>query len=147
MIKVAKNKNLKKVKAEIPRQLHMALIKIQAEEDLDYDDACIRASILLDMNSEEHKKSVKKEAERIHKKRFFKEVGKTHATWREKGRQEGYEEGRNAGYTDGMNQHKITYPCNVCGKPITMYPGSNDHEAMKQFMKQAGWSHAECLKK
>lgn len=134
------------VKTEIPRQLHMALIRIQAEEDLDFIDACIKASILLPENSTQYKEEVKKEAEQIHKVKFMREVGKTHESWKKKYYGEGFRDGENAGYRKGVNDYKITYPCHICGKPIVMAPGGNDHQAMVEMMKQKGWAHGDCLK-
>jgi len=40
------------VKAEIPKALYMAIVRVQAAESLDWAEACNRAATLLDANSE-----------------------------------------------------------------------------------------------
>ena len=39
------------VKAEIPKALYMAIVRLQAAESLDWEDACVRAAELIDANS------------------------------------------------------------------------------------------------
>lgn len=39
---------------------------------------------------------------------------------------------------------EITYPCSVCGQPITMLPGHSDHIAMQKLMFLNGWRHPDC---
>ena len=75
------------------------------------------------------------------------EVNKAKKTWRKKGYDSGYREGDKAGYQRGVKQYKVTYPCSVCGGELVMMPGAKDHEAMKAFMKQAGWAHSSCIEK
>jgi hypothetical protein len=49
-----------------------------------------------------------------------------------------------SGYYEAEKKFKITYPCSVCGKPMVMEPGEEDHIAMKKYMKEHGWHHGEC---
>ncbi len=51
----------------------------------------------------------------------------------------------NRGYADAKKKYKITYPCASCGKPITMFPGDEDHEFVKKQLKEEGWSHGSCV--
>ncbi|MFG1449598.1 MAG: hypothetical protein AAE983_03025 [Thermoplasmataceae archaeon] len=63
----------------------------------------------------------------------------------ENGRSRGYEEGWSDGFDEAIEDYRITYPCSVCGKPIEMMPGDNDHKAMIGYMKEKGWAHSKCL--
>jgi len=135
------------VKTEIPWELHMALIKVQASEELDYEQACERASQLIDTNSEEYRRAVQSEANRLKKSQLMTEINKAKKTWRKKGYSSGYKDGDKAGYQRGVQEYRITYPCSVCGGELVMMLGAKDHEAMKFMMKQAGWAHSSCLEK
>ena len=132
---------------DIPRELHMSLIKLQAEHDLDYDEACVRASRLLDANSREFKLAVEKEVGSIKRGLMLSESNRFKKTWKEQGYEEGYGEGDAAGYSRGAKEHKIVYPCSVCGREIIMLPDGPDHRAMKDMMKERGWAHGDCVKK
>ena len=63
----------------------------------------------------------------------------------ENGRASGYEEGWSDGFDEAVEDYKITYPCSVCGKPIEMMSGDNDHKAMIGYMKEKGWAHKKCF--
>jgi len=134
------------VKTEIPWELHMALIKVQASEELDYEQACERASQLIDTNSEEYRRAVQSEANRLKKSQLMTEINKAKKTWRKKGYNSGFKDGQKEGYKQGVQQYKVPYPCSVCGRELVMMPGARDHEAMKVMMKHAGWAHTTCLK-
>ena len=56
-----------------------------------------------------------------------------------------YENGLKRGFDEAVDDYKIAYPCSVCGKPIEMMPGDNDHKAMISYMKEKGWAHSKCL--
>ena len=49
------------------------------------------------------------------------------------------------GYYGAEKKFKITYPCSVCGKTMAMYPGEEDHIAMKGYMIDNGWQHMDCM--
>lgn len=61
-----------------------------------------------------------------------------------RGIKEGIDTGYMSGYYEAEKKFKITYPCSVCGKPMVMEPGGEDHIAMKKYMKEHGWHHGEC---
>ena len=128
-------KNRKPVKTKIPWELYMAIVRLQGEEDLDWDQACIRTAELIDVKREEFLKAVDMVADRKYKSRHMKELNSSRKSWTEKG------------YAKGAEEHRITYPCSVCGGDLTIKPGAKDHEAMKEMMKQAGWAHSTCLNK
>ena len=62
----------------------------------------------------------------------------------ENGRKRGYDEGWSEGFDEAIEDYRITYPCNVCGKPIEMEPNSKSHGAMISYMHQNGWGHTNC---
>ena len=62
------------------------------------------------------------------------------------GRARGYNEGWSEGFDEAIDDYRITYPCSVCGKPIEMKTGDNDHKAMTEYMKEHGWHHGNCGK-
>lgn len=62
----------------------------------------------------------------------------------ENGRKRGYDGGWSDGFDEAIENYRITYPCNVCGKPIEMEPNSKSHSAMISYMHQNGWGHTNC---
>jgi hypothetical protein len=72
---------------------------------------------------------------------------KAKKTWTERARKKGFDEGVNKGYQRGLADYKITYECSICDQEIIMRPNSNDHQAMKDMIKQAGWAYSSCLEK
>ena len=137
----------KSVKTEIPWPLHIALIKLQASEEVSYEEACLLASKFLDTNSETFRKEVEREIMKHDRSQLMSSINKSKKTWTEKGRKKGYNEGYRDGYSKGTTDFKITYPCSICGNELGMKPGAKDHEAMKGLMRQAGWAHSTCLNK
>ncbi len=55
-----------------------------------------------------------------------------------------YEYGYAAGYYDADNDFRITFPCSVCYKDITMFPDSGPHEDIAEYLLNKGWSHGDC---
>lgn len=60
------------------------------------------------------------------------------------GKDIGYELGYSEGFDDALKDYRISYPCSVCGKPIEMRSGDDDHKALIDYMKENGWRHAGC---
>ncbi len=112
----------------------MTLVKLQGAEGLDWDEACLHASRLMDVSGKRYRDEIRAEANRVYKKRFMTEINKAKQTWIKKGFQE------------GVNESRITYPCSVCGGELVMKPEAVDHDAMKLLMKEKGWAHSTCLK-
>jgi len=54
---------------------------------------------------------------------------------------------REEGYNAGRSEYRIWYYCNVCGEEITIYPNSNSHKAVINYLREHGWGHIECHKK
>jgi flagellar biosynthesis/type III secretory pathway protein FliH len=137
----------KPVKTSIPWELHMAIIKLQASEEINYEEACLFASKLLEPNSEAYQDEVKKEILKHDRSQLMTSINKGKKSWIDKGRQQGLEEGFKQGFEKGVSEYKITYSCSVCDGELFMKPGANDHIEMKKLMKQAGWAHTTCLNK
>jgi len=127
----------------IPRTLRQAVIKIMAEKDLDWSQACEVAAMLIDSNGKEFQSMVKREADRTYKSRFMSEMNKARVSVRSGGYWEGYADGNEA----GKKEAEITYRCNLCNEPILMLPNSESHKAMVQYMYDHGWGHSSCHEK
>ena len=65
---------------------------------------------------------------------------------KEEGWGDGFDDGKKQGHEQAREEFEISYPCSVCGKPITMKPGSESHKAMVGYMKEHGWGHGNCVK-
>jgi len=115
------------VKAEIPRRLHMSILKVQVAENLDWENACARAAVLLDANSQEFKRAVELEAQRLYKVRFMSELNKGRESIREGAYGIGFEDGHDDALSSIFNLEekdvsKYGFGCAACphcGKPST----------------------------
>jgi len=137
----------KSIKLNIPWELHIALIKLQGRLESTYDEACIKASQLMDPNSAEFEKAVANETRKIEKSQIMSQANKNRKTWTDKGYKKGRKDGDSQGHQRGVSEYRITYPCSICGKEIVMLPNNPDHEAMKPMMKNTGWHHNACQDK
>jgi len=144
MIQMARQKS---VKTEIPWELHMGIIKLQASNECTYNEACIHAVPLLDSNNILFKKAVNTEVSKKDRSSIMTRINKSKASWNEKGRQKGFTEGHTSGYQEAVQEYKIVYSCSVCSGELVMKPGAADHEAMTQIMKENGWAHQTCINK
>ena len=70
----------KSVNSKIPWDFHIALIKLQGRLESTYEEACIRASQLLDPNSKEFEKAVADEINKIEKSQIMSKVNKSRKT-------------------------------------------------------------------
>ena len=131
------------VKVGIPRELYIALLRIQVSNDLDWEGACRRAAILLDENSRKFMKLVRSEAERLYSSRFMQQPNKARKSIAE----EAYNKGYRDGYERGRLDYAIWYYCAVCGEKIYVRPNSNSHMAIIRYMKEDRWGHTTCHKK
>lgn len=128
------------VKAEIPKALYMAIVRLQAAESLDWEEACERAAQLLDANSQEFKRRVKLEAQRLYKQRFMRELNKARETiWRN-----AWEAGRQ---WTRQNEDNFHVPCSICGKPMHFSSLDENWESeIKPTLYRAfkNWCHVKC---
>ena len=67
----------KSIKSMISWELHIALIKLQGRLESTYEEACIRASQLLDINSTEFEKAVATEIRNFEKSQVMSKVNKS----------------------------------------------------------------------
>jgi len=59
-------------------------------------------------------------------------------------RDQAYEEGRQRGVEEAKDRYAVTYPCRVCGKEIVV-TGDHVKRAIKTYMREHGWGHADCV--
>jgi hypothetical protein len=98
----------------IPRKLKMSLLKLQVDEDLSWEEACLRATAMLARQKRTIDRAVAREANRRYKSRHLSELNKARKTIREQGYVQGYADGHR---TAMMSAH-FTVPCPSCGKPM-----------------------------
>ena len=53
------------------------------------------------------------------------------------------DQAKKLGYEEAKNLYLVTYPCNVCGKPMSITT-AKAKEAAARFMVEHGWGHTEC---
>ena len=58
-------------------------------------------------------------------------------------RDQAYDEGYEKGYEEAEELYKVTYPCKICRKMITV-TDKNVKEAIRRYMRQHGWAHTSC---
>ena len=58
-------------------------------------------------------------------------------------RDQAYDEGYEKGYEEAEELYKVTYPCKICRKMITV-TDKNVKEAIRRYMLQHGWVHTSC---
>jgi hypothetical protein len=129
------------VKASIPRQLYMAVVRVQATHNLDWESACGKAAELVDSNSVEFKKAVSREAQRLHKAKFLEEMNRARLSIHNSGFLEGEEWVR-------ANEDSFRAPCSICGKPMRFSSNDNNWEQAKPTLHGAfaQWAHTTCRK-
>jgi len=128
------------VKCEIPKELYLAIVKLQAAEELDWPEACVKAAQLLNSNSEEFKRLVRVEAQRLYKQRFMSELNKAKETVRSNAWEAGGEWVRE-------NEDNFRVPCSICGKPMQFSSLDKNWESeIKPTLYQAfkNWRHTKC---
>lgn len=146
------------VKIEVPKALYMAIVRLQAAESLDWEDACARAAQLIDANSAEFGMAVKREAQRLYNRRFMEQLNKALASVKEKAWNEGFE----AGYDEALysifeleekhlSKHGLGYAlCQHCGKPlygVLVAVNQSLGKWVLEKVREAGWGHTECHEK
>ena len=51
--------------------------------------------------------------------------------------------GLNQGHSKAEALYKVTYPCSICRKTITVTSDA-EKQAIKRYMRENGWGHKEC---
>jgi hypothetical protein len=160
-------RNLSVIVSKIPRSLHQALIRIQAKDDISFEEACEKAAILLDQNSKVFDETINSKANALYKKRHMTELNKARQTISTDGRQASYELGHKAGYQEGLrvgddSGHKRgarelvpkawesgykegsflwKFTCKNCNMPGTL----RDNEWKKIINSAGGVVHTNCV--
>ena len=124
------------MKISVPWELYMSIVKLQAEEELDFEGACQRAAMVLDDKNAKYHEEVKRKANSLYKKRHLVELNKAKQSW--------IENGRKQGYSTAEDKFKIEYPCSRCGERITLLPGSDSAAVAIEFLGSEGWGHQIC---
>lgn len=133
----------KVTRIEVPKELYVAILKIQVSENLDWDDACRKAAIIIDENSEKFSRLVKSEAEKIYSSRFMQQFNRAKKSIAEEAYKRGYQEG----YEKAKKEHAIWYYCAICRERIYIKPNSKSHLAIIKYMNECRWGHMECHKR
>ena len=120
-----------KVRAIIPRELYLAICRIQGAEGLDWFEGCVVGAGRIDSNAEEFKKAVEKKALNRYRSQFLTEINKA----------------RNSIIAEERKKWQIIWDCPHCGEPMVLLPGSKAHQEIIAHMTEWGWSHKDCLKK
>lgn len=128
------------VKVSIPHRLHMAILKVQVDNNVGWEEACEKAAIMLDANSKIFKESVSSEAEKAFKSRLMSQLNKSRLSIQNKG----WEEGFSVGYDEALRTNQIWYFCDICGEKIIVAPNDNSHKAIIEYMLEHGWGHTSC---
>ena len=145
----------KMMKIAVTRSLEMTIIKIRAELELDWEAACEHLAELAEPNSKKFKQAVNREANRRYKSRHMAELNKAKKTLEDKGYDKGYSDGdviglrvgRALGLDQATREWRISYPCNVCGKPCYMKPNGPSTKVAVEYLTSKNWGHGECHKK
>ena len=140
------SKTGKKVKKTIPWSLHMAIVRLQGTEELEYEEACARAAVLIEEGRERFKEAVKTEASRQYKSRFLGEMNKAKNTWIQKGYNSGHKDGMDQGSNLARESFQISYPCATCGSDIVLRPDGGAARSAVEHLKSEGWRHTDCMK-
>ena len=140
----ASGKKGRKVKRSIPWALHMAIIRLQGEEELEYDEACVKAAALIEEGGERYREDVKVEANRMYKSRHMVALNKARNTWYKKGYDDGSVKGREMGVEAAESVYMIRYPCARCGGDMVLTRNGEDTRSVIAYLKSAGWGHKQC---
>jgi len=87
--------------SEIPRSLHKVLVKIMANDDLDFYDPCEKAAYLLDQNVRIFQEKVEAKANSLYKSRHMRELNKSIKTLSVREREDAYVQGHQKGLNEG----------------------------------------------
>ena len=60
------------------------------------------------------------------------------------GHEKGFSEGKQVGYDQGNSDCAIWYFCSLCGGPVFIKPGSEEHKVIIDFFGYHSWAHQEC---
>jgi flagellar biosynthesis/type III secretory pathway protein FliH len=129
----------------IPDELYVSIVRIQANDGLDFPEAASKAARLIDVNGDAFRDAVRVDANRLAKSQFLKQLNVARESIREEGYEKGFDKGYDVGYTDGNQFH---VPCSVCGKRMGFSDRDPNWSQAKatliEAFKAKGWRHAKC---
>jgi len=132
----AKSQTQLTMKASIPRDLYMVIVKLQADEDLDWDEACSKVAKVVNPKMEEYEEAVKEKALSLAKGEFMTRLNKAREEIQRQARIEARKMGQN-----------FEVPCKRCGKPVKFSAEDKNWDSkVKPLLNQAfsGWVHVNC---
>ena len=131
---------------DLPKALRMAIVRLMAKRNIDYEEALEHAALLLDINNRIFDEEVKKEANRTYKRKFMTEINKARSTiQRDADTRIAY--AREKIFQDARKQYEIYYYCCICKEKITVVPNSPSHHAIVKHMNENRWGHSSCHEK
>jgi hypothetical protein len=125
---------------------------------MDWENACSRAAVFLDANSQEFKHAAELEAQRLYKVRFMKELNKGRESIREGALRVGIAAGHDDALSSIFNldekdvsKYGFGYAaCPHCGKPLSgvLVDAKNSFGVwVLDKIRERGWGHPACLEK
>lgn len=126
---------------KVPWELHKALLSLQVEHDLGFEEACTKAAELIASSGEAFNKSVKREARKLAKGQFMSQLNTARKSIRNKAYREGVEWTR-------KNEDNFRVPCSICGKDMYFSNRDQNWDKTKADIHETftNWSHTECRK-
>ena len=123
------------IRASIPKSLYQSIVKIQAEEGLEWIQACDKAALLLNRNAEEFKRSVERQAQSLYKSRFMKQLNKSRESITEE-----------AAWSVRDTEDNFRVPCAKCGKWMYFSSIDDNWEEKKDMLYRTfgQWAHTKC---
>lgn len=123
-------------KYELPRELVQAIIRVQAERNLDWEDACKALALVADPQREEYKKAVRKEALALGRSEMMTSLNKARDTI--------YSQAYNNG-VQSTREHETNFstPCAGCGVPMRFSSRDTDWPQVHAILNKAfaDWRH------
>ena len=118
-------------KFELPRELVQAVIRTQAEKDLDWTEACRCVALLADPRREEYKRAVRVEALSISKSEMMHNLNRSRNTIYANGFKDGVKRTRET-------ESNFSVPCGCgCGKPMLFSSTYANWPEVYQVLKEA----------
>jgi hypothetical protein len=129
----------KTVKIGIPKALYQAILRIQVNEAIEFDEAAFKAASLIEPNSQLFQDAVRREAQSLAKSDFMKQLNATRKTIKANGFNEGAEYVR-------RSEDNFHAPCSICGQPMSFSSRDNEWEKEKNPLYNAfkSWHHIQC---
>ena len=110
------------VPQQISEKLYFAIVRIQADQELNWQAACNQVAILIDMNTKEFERLVLDGARRRYNSEFMKQLNAAKSTLREQ---------------ISKNEDHFRIPCKYCHKPMYFASSDSDWNEERQILYKA----------